>query len=223
MAQDALAEQPTDTLVELFFDCEEPEERDALFDVVAARGDGPSHAFLAAVMAQDDDPYLRVAAARALLVHDVEGAREYLFTQLQRSSDELLFEDALTALLERPGPGLFEMLIPLAADDQRDIAERRLVQVALAQLDESRALKACRALLSSPQEAAKQPLDVLSVKLSLLVRSGTAEDAAIVDAAIEELLRTAEPGPSSDDSEALLDAFVEARALMAAAPGPIDL
>jgi len=213
MATDSLSEQPSEALTELFFDCEQPDERDAIFEILAGRTDATSRAFLEAVMGHDEDPFMQAQAAHALLAQGMEAARAHLLQILHEGGDELLFEEALVALVQVDGPGLFGVLEAIARDEQRDLSERRLAMVGMDQADAEASLSTCRQLLRAGDALRGLPLDLLSFAVGALVRSGTPEDRQLLDAAVAQLPPAA-GWPDPDDREAVLDVLAEGQALM---------
>lgn len=220
-ATPSLSQQPSSTLIDLFFDTEDPEERDVLCDALALRADKTALSFFVAMLEQDEDPYLQVAAAAALLPHSAyeAAARAHLLGVLAQGADEVLFEEALAALLLTPSAELYDALQALGADEGRDLFERRLARVAMEQLDAARTVQAARALLRDEQAFMREPLDLAALALAALVRSGTQEDAATIDVAAHKLPQLMGPGLDADDLSALQDLFEEAQAVIRADTG----
>jgi hypothetical protein len=216
MASQTLSDQPSEALTELYFDCEQPDERDAIFEVLAGRTDGTSKAFLEAVMGHDDDPFMRAQAAHALLGQGVPEARAQLLQILEEGGDELLFEEAMAALLEVDGPSLFGPLQAIVADGQRDLSERRLAMVGMDQADPQASLAQCRGLLGHIDGIGQLPLDLLSFAVAVLVRSGDPVDQELLAAAVAKLPQ--EGWADGDDREAVLEILAEGQALMGADP-----
>lgn len=216
MANDLLDAQPSASLCELFFESEEPDERDALFDLLSHREDSVSLAFTAAVMQQDDDPYLRVAAARARLNQgqDRDQAWDCLRATMQDASDEVLFEEALEALVASDGPRIYDDLFAITLNADCDTTQRRLACVGMERANAPLALKDLRQKLSDVQIWRTWPHDVLAHGVAVLVRSAAPEDEALLARLIS--LLPGQPWPDADDAQALYDLLAEAEALIEA-------
>jgi len=216
MATPTLSDQPSEALTELYFDCEQPDERDVIFEVLAGRTDATSMAFLQAVMGHDDDPFMRAQAAQALMGQGGQEARAHLLQILHEGGDELLFEEAMAALLEVDGPSLFGPLQAIVADEARDLSERRLAMVGMDQADPEASLAECRQLLGQKDVVRQLPLDLLSFAVAAVVRSGKPEDKELLEAAVAQLPLTG--WVDADDREAVLEVLAEGQGLMGAEP-----
>jgi hypothetical protein len=206
------------TLVAVYFESEEPEERDAIFARIASDPDEAATTFLAAMMAHDEDPYLRVAAAGQLLLRGLPQAYSYLLDLLQNAPDDMLFEQALDSLLVQPDANLYAVLAAVFSDDQRDVAERHLAMLGMEHCDLAASLALFRTALTASNAATALPLELLCAALAALVRSATDEDEAAM-MAFDRHIQTV-PLPDPDDRAGLLDLCAESVALMAAARHP---
>lgn len=197
-------------LVALYFAAAEPEERDAVFGELAAWPLEASRPFMAAVLAHDEDPYMRAAAAGVLWREGDAPAHRHLMDLLHGAKDELLVEQALAALLQAQPQQLFEPARALWQDAARPLAIRRLGMLGMEQADAAASYTAFRGALAAWGPA--DPVELTAMALMAMVRLGTADaEAAIAD--VRTRIGT-QPGNAEDTT--LMDLCDEALALVAA-------
>ena len=206
-ANNLLAELPVDDLIDLYFEAEEPSERDLVFAQLCTHEGPQVDGFLSALLAHDDDVFLRLTAASQLVGRGYAPARQVLLDTLFAAGDDEVFEEAVDALVRACGAEAFDELAPLAADAERDLSERLAAMVGMERADGPRAAAAFLADVAKLPGA--EPLDaaLLEGMLGCFVREQTAEALPALQALLARL-------PTSED-EASLEARREVQGALA--------
>ena len=127
-------------LIDVYFELEEPEERDALFDQLLAIRHELVDAFLRTMMRNDEDACMRAAAAAELARRgDAEGL-DLLEEYLTDADTPYVFQQALFVLGEAYGKAFYPTLQELWLDIGRPSDQRKEVMLAMETLDAARAL-----------------------------------------------------------------------------------
>lgn len=140
----AVPEMTLDTLasaelIDLYFETDQPAERDAVLSQLAARREPEVDAFLVALLAHDDDIFLRLTAAAELGARGFAQARDVLTATLREAGDDEVLEEAIDAWVRVAGPEAYEALVELFADLERDVGERLLALAGMERADGARA------------------------------------------------------------------------------------
>ena len=198
----------TAELIDLYFEAEQPAERDALFARLAARTGAEVDAFLSALVAHDNDIFLRLAAAAELATRGYDQARAVLTDTLLAAGDDEVLEEAIDAWVGVAGADAFPALNAIFVDAERDGGERLLAMNGMERADGPRAARAfVEALAEIPQQRAFDPA-VLEAMVGTLVRETHAEAPVALRALLARLEATA-------DGEAAFEARREVQAAIA--------
>ena len=214
-ADATLAALTTDALIELYFEAEGPAERDELFARLSARREPEVDAFFLAMLAHDDDPFLRLAAAGELLTRGVTQAQDVLLDALEAAGDDETFRAAMDALLRGLGPQAFDALVQLAQAPERDATERLLAIEGLERCDAARAAAHFAAQLAEVAEPQALDLQALEQMVGCFVR----ENPDLGLRAIEGLLARL-PVASAGEGEAAAEVAHALRAARAVLQPP---
>jgi hypothetical protein len=163
---DVLAQE----LIEVYFDLEEPAERDALFDRLVALRSPVVDEFLAAMMDEDEDDYVRAAAAAELARRGSPAAVARLEADLADPEEPFFFDNALQTLVAVRGPAFYDTLRALWHDAERDDAERRQAMLGLEAADLARALGDFVMFVEAQHDVSDLPDDQLEVAIAAFVR-----------------------------------------------------
>ena len=157
-------------LTDLYFDLEDPVERDVVFDKLAALDSDIVREFFASMMDHDEDDYLRAAAAAELARRGDAEALARLEDEVQDPSDLTLFTQALHALAELRGQAFYEVAAAVWRDAAREGAERREAMQVLESLDVARALQDFLAWISDITDVHTLADDLVEVAMAAFVR-----------------------------------------------------
>lgn len=198
----------TAELIDLYFEAEQPAERDALFARLAARRGAEVDAFFWALVAHDDDIFLRLAAAAELATRGYDQARAVLTDTLLAAGDDEVLEEAIDAWVRVAGADAFPALHALFLDAERDGGERLLAMNGMERADGPQAARAFVAALAEMPQQRLFDAAVLEAMVGTFVR----EDAAGAPAALQALLVRL---PSAANDEAASEARREVLAAIA--------
>lgn len=192
-----------DGLIALYFACEDADERDIVFERLVALEPIETHDFFDAMMHQDEDDFMRVAAASVLIARGHAGAVDTLLLQLQAGGDVALFEQALAGLVVVPGIALYPVLVTIWQDPTRESAERRAAMLGMETVDPEQASLAMVRFIDTLQDLRRFPDDQLEVAMAMLARQP--QQAALE--ALQRLLArvAAMPCPDADAQEDRLE------------------
>ncbi|MEM6731738.1 MAG: HEAT repeat domain-containing protein [Myxococcota bacterium] len=107
-------------LIELYFTLDEPLERDACFDEIAALQAPVVTEFLRAMLQGDADEYVRAAAASELARRGDPEGRAAVEADLADPENIDFFTNALQTLADLDGEAFYERLLGMWRDDARD-------------------------------------------------------------------------------------------------------
>lgn len=159
-----------DELIALYFACEDADERDIVFERLLAVEPEQTLAFFQAMMREDEDEFMRVAAANVLIGRGEREAVDVLLAQLQAGGDVTLFEQALTGLALVPGVALYPVLVAIWQDPTRDAAERRAAMLGLEMVDPEQASRDMVRFIENLGDLRRFADDQLEVAMAMLAR-----------------------------------------------------
>ncbi len=162
-------------LINVYFELEEPEERDAAFDQIVALRTPIVERFLRAVMQEDVDEYVRAAATAALTRRGDVEAVAVLATDLDDPEEPYFFENAVQVLSEVCGPAIYDRLAMLWRDPERDTDQRRESMLGMETADQARALADFVALVEGIDDITTMPDDQVEVAIMAFLRHGHRE------------------------------------------------
>lgn len=193
-------------LIEVYFELEEPAERDVVFDRLVAL-DTPSVAdFLRVMMAHDGDEFVRAAAACELAARGDADAVAALEADLADPEELYFFENALDGLSRARGAAFYDTARELWLDAARDADERRAAMLTLESLDTSRALADFEAFVAAQTDLARMPDAELEVVMAAFARHGHRRGVTALQA-LRERIRGASDLDADERDE--LAAFVQ--------------
>lgn len=134
------AELDAAALIELYFELDEPDARDAVLDKLAAIDAPLVTDFFRSMLSADEDEVARALAAQHLAARGDESAIAYMEEVLREPEDVALFTHALQTLAAVRGQAFYETLAGLWRDAERDNEERHAAMVEMESLDAPRAL-----------------------------------------------------------------------------------
>ena len=171
---EAEAEAEAASLIDVYFELEEPAERDALFEQLVAIDVDLVTEFLRVMMLEDEDEYVRAAAAAELARRGVAEAIELLTSDLEDPEEPYFFENAVQVLAEVLGAEFYPTLTTLWQDPNRDADQRREAMLGLETIDPERALADFVTFVGGIQEIATMPDDQVEVAMMAFARHGHA-------------------------------------------------
>lgn len=197
-----------DELIALYFACEDADERDIVFERLVALEPLQTRAFFDAMMRDDEDEFMRVAAATVLVERGDVAAIAVLLEQMQSGGDVTLFEQALAGLLQVPGLALYPVLVAIWHDSGREPAERRAAMLGMELLDAEQASLAMVSFVDDLRNLRRFADDQLEVAMAMLARQPLPAGLAALErlAARIEAMACADTDAAEDQRELL--AFV---------------
>ena len=106
-------------LIEVYFELEEPEERDALFDQITAIDSALTEEFLETMLQEDNDYFVRSAAAAKLAGRGNPEAVALLERDLHDPQELFFFAQASQILGVIIGPSFYKTLEPIWNDEEQ--------------------------------------------------------------------------------------------------------
>ena len=194
----------TDALIELYFACEDPLERDLLFEQLATIDDSLATNFLVSMMSEDADPYMRQAAAGELARRGMVEAYEYLIGQIQYADEFEFFKSAIELLSQYQGQAILPLLERIWLDPNRSAAERREALIGIEQTDSTKLILVIGQFIDSIDPAEHFPDNLLSVALAMLGQHSAKTGLAHIDALLERIGQS----PLDDDEKEELSGFL---------------
>jgi len=174
-------EQEAAELIEVYFELEEPAERDALFDQIATIRAPVVTEFLRAMMAQDEDEYVRAAAAGELARRGDGPAIAALEADLDDADESFFFEHAVQVLGEVRGKHFYDTLAHIWRDPERDADQRREAMLGMEVADAPRALADFVAFLDGITDVESMPDDQVELAMLAFVRAGHTAAAPVLE------------------------------------------
>ena len=157
-------------LIAVYFELEEPTERDVLFEKLIAL-DVPAVAdFLRAMMEEDDDEFVRAAATSELARRGVPEAISALEADLTEPAEFFFFANAVETLADIRGPGFYDTLAAIFRDPARDADERRQAMLGMESVDTPRALADFVTFVAEQHDLAAMSDDQVEVAMLAFAR-----------------------------------------------------
>jgi HEAT repeat protein len=163
-------DQDAAELIDVYFELEQPAERDALFDRLVQIPSPLVTEFLRTMLGEDEDEYVRAAAAAELARRGVAEGYAALEQDLDDPEEPFFFEHAIRVLSEVRGTGFYETLAAIWRDPQRDGDQRREAMLGMEHLDLERALGDFLQLVEASTDIEAMPDDQLEVAIMAFVR-----------------------------------------------------
>jgi len=162
-------------IIELYFECEEPAERDLLFERLCDLKTPTVDNFLMSMMQEDEDDFARAAAAAELARRGNAEGLAVMEQDLEDPEDQYFFELAATTLAGIRGAPFYDTLKKIWQDDTRDETQRREAMLGMESLDASRALDDFCKFVENCGELETFQDDQLEVAIMAFVRHGHAQ------------------------------------------------
>lgn len=169
------------TLIELYFELEDPDERDAVFDKLAAIRVPIVDDFLRAMMEEDEDEYARAAAAAELARRGDQAGLAFLEANLNDPDDFFLFEHAVRTLAQLRGPDSYEAFAAIWRNPERDADERREAMIGMETASPERALPDFAAFIDSLHDVHALPDDQVEAAIMAFLRHSYAEAIPVLE------------------------------------------
>ncbi len=157
-------------LIEVYFELEEPAERDVVFDKLSDLRLPVVDDFFRAMMEADEDEYVRAAAAAELARRGDADAQRLLEADLEDPEEPFFFTHALQTLAEVRGKPFYETLLGLWKNPERDADERREAMLGLEAADAERALGEFVRFVEAQTDVVGMPDDQIEVAMMAFVR-----------------------------------------------------
>jgi hypothetical protein len=165
-------EQEAAELIDVYFELESPAERDALFDrLVQIRAETVTQ-FLLTMLEEDEDEYVRAAAAAELARRGVPSGVAALEHDLEDPEEAFFFENAIQVLSEIRGASFYDTLHAIWRDPERDGDQRREAMLGMEALDLERALRDFVGLVDASVDVESMLDDQIEVAIMAFVRHG---------------------------------------------------
>jgi hypothetical protein len=150
-------------LIDVYFDCVEPRERDVAFDRLVALSTPVVDEFLRAMMEEDEDEFARAAAAAEMARRGDATAIAQLEHCLEDAEELFFFENAIDTLAEIRGKAFYDTARAIWVDPQHDADERRQAMLTMEAVDTSRALADFSDFIRGQQDPAAMPDDQIEI------------------------------------------------------------
>lgn len=203
--EQALSPEDIATLISIYFDLEEPEERDEAFAQISQCNSPLALDFLGNMLSADHDPYLRSAAAARLARLGHPEAVALLGEDLNDPEEPFFFEQAALALGEIIGPPFFDTLRAIWADPQRDPEDRRAAMLAMETLDSRLACEESLGFLQGLSPAPDLPEEEIEAAVLLFARHDFTE----ATGELQRLQDLAEAAADTPEARGTTRAFFE--------------
>ncbi len=177
-------------LIEVYFQLEEPIERDLAFERITALDVPIVTEFLRAMMEEDEDEYVRSAAAVELAKRGSAEAVALLEADLQDPEEPFFFSQAVQALSLVRGASFYDTLRSIWHDNERDAEQRREAMLGLEGLDTERALADFAAFIDGQAEIESMADDQVEVAMLAFARNGYKAAAGPLGNLKERVLKT---------------------------------
>lgn len=208
-----------ESLIELFFELDDPEERDVVIEKLAAFDDTMVTEFFRAVADEDDDPYLRAAAWAELARRGVPEGIAALEKHLADPDEPYFFEHAVQSLAVARGPAFYDTLLAISRDPERDGTLQRIATEWLEEVDSDRALIDFERFVDELDDFESVNDDLLEVILLAFVRHDRLGAKARVEALRQRVLASS---VADDERDELVGMCDETLALLGAAGNGTD-
>lgn len=191
-------------LIAVYFELEEPVERDALFNRISGNPSPLVTDFLRAMMHEDEDEYVRAAAAAELARRGVAEGFAALEADLEEPEELYFFEHSMQTLSELKGLAFYETAAAIWKNSERDADERREAMIGMETSDPTRALADFQAFIEATDIQAMAD-DQIEVAMLAFVRHGYHQ----ASEALAGLRQRIAAAPLDADERAELEGFVQ--------------
>lgn len=174
-APDDMSEADIADLIEIYFEIEKPEERDVVFDRISAVHAPIVDEFLRVMMQEDEDEYMRSAAAGELARRGDAIAVQLIESDLEEPDDIYFFEHAVEVLGALRGAPFYDTLQAIWHDSERDADQRRAAMVGMEAVDAPRALADMRRFIDAMVDVETLADDQLEVAMAAFARHAYTE------------------------------------------------
>lgn len=137
------------SLIHLYFEVEEPEERDEIFDQIARQEAPLANQFLETMLHEDQDYFVRSSAAATLARRGHPDAVSLLESDLNDPEEPFFFEQAVIVLGEIIAAPFYDTLQKIWRSEERAGYQRREAMLGMEAVD---APRACQEFLGFLQE-----------------------------------------------------------------------
>ena len=137
-----------EALIAIYFDLEEPEERDTVFDQLTAHTGPMIDNFFAEMAAHDDDDYVRASATAELFKRGHEKYLPALESDLMDPQELFFFATAINTLADVRGTDFYPDLVQMLTDPNRDPEHQQDIMLAMEAVAAEQSVKHFAALLS---------------------------------------------------------------------------
>lgn len=211
-----------DALIDLYFDCDDADERDVVFERIASLEQEKTNAFFEAMMQNDEDEYMRVAAAELLAVRGNEVAKQVLYRLLEEQHDTDLFEQVLDALVRIDPEHTKLQCQQIFYNRDCDFVERRIALLVLESFDVQAALICAQKFIADLSQPEPRHGDLLELTIGVLVRTPVPESQALLEACMQRMQEHTgiSPDMDQDDQEAWLALLEEGLSMLHSALAP---
>jgi len=198
-------------LIDLYFELEDPNERDALLERLAGIKAPVVDEFFTAVLEDDEDDYTRAEAAAFLAKRGDPRGVEILEADLAEAAEPFLVENAIKTLTAIRGEGFYDPLVALWQDPQTPSDVREQAMWALESIAPERALADFQRRIESMTTVADVDDDELEAIILAFVRHEHAPAAAALQTLAQRLAQA--PG-DPEIIEDLIGTVEEGRRLL---------
>ncbi|MBN1962132.1 MAG: HEAT repeat domain-containing protein [Deltaproteobacteria bacterium] len=157
-------------LIEVYFQSEEPEERDLIFDRLLTIDSPIVNEFLRAMMLEDEDDFMRSTAAVALAQNGDADAIAKLEEDLVSAEDSVFFANAIDGLSVVKGPEFYDTLKQMWQDPSRDADMQRQAMFGMDKVDSLKALDDFVTFINQIQDLNLLAEDQLEVAIMIFTR-----------------------------------------------------
>ncbi|MCK5689310.1 HEAT repeat domain-containing protein [Myxococcota bacterium] len=158
-------------LIEVYFEMEEPIERDTLFDEIIQTDSPLVTKFLETMLSVDEDDVVQASAAAVLAERGHAQALERLREDLRDPGDEFFFTNAVTGLSAAIGPTFYDELKEIWQMPERDSDQRQEAMLGMEILDPPRAMIDFTAYLDSITDIDTMADDEVELVMMVFVRN----------------------------------------------------
>ena len=202
---DAGPEAEAKALIDVYFELEEPTERDVLFEQIVAIDLPIVTEFLRTMMEHDEDEYVRAAAAAELARRGLAEGVAALEADLEEPEELYFFEHAMQVLAELRGPAFYDTALRIWRDSERDADLRREAMVGMEGADPTRAMADFTQFVNDVKDITSLPDDQIEVAIMAFVRQ---EHVAAIPA-LKGLKARVTATDMDPEERAELEAFVQ--------------
>lgn len=204
----------TEDLVAAYFMCEDPSERDLVYEALRDRPLAETKAFFMAMAEHDQDPILRVQAAAYLAKEKVLSAWVGLEAELNKTQDATLVEEILSAAAEADSARGFAWAEQIWENVERASRVRCASMRVMSATDAARACTLFLARLPEWLSQPEPPQDLIERALSSIAQEKTSDAAPRIQKMLNALTSQKNVLQSDSVREDLCSMLDESRLLL---------